>query len=353
MRFEYLLGRAQSRAELKHFSRDELYELGRLYRRLAADLARAQTIGEDKDIQAYLNGLLSQAYKVIYQGDRQPGSSILRFVTRKFPQAFRRNFGVILIAILVFLVPAIWAYFAYLVDPAWSELAMHPFVRQIYENDLQKGPNQLAAAIREDDMAVASTFIILNNAGVSALAFAGGILFGVGTIYLLIQNGLLLGTIAGIFIQKGPEFSLYFFSGILPHGVLELPAICIAGGGGLLLGKALLIPGELRRIDALKKNGREALNLVLGVMLMLVAAGIIEGFITPLKIGGRADVPVLEYAKLSFSAVAFLAMVAYLLFTGRNPGEKPLEFIGDSLAGVRKYSPGGIFRVLKSETQDI
>ena len=353
MRLEYLLGRARTRSGLRRFTRDELYELGRLYRQLASDLAKAQTIGADRDILDYLNGLLAQAYNVIYTGENQPGPGLVRFITHVFPRTFRRNFGPILVAIIVFFTPAIWAFFAYLYDPAWAEVALPNAIRQEYEKDLEKGPSKLAVAIEEEDMAVASTYIIINNIGVSAYAFAAGMLFGFGTIFILFENGLITGAIGGIFADKGATFSLYFFSGILPHGVLELPAICISGGAGLLLGKALLMPGDLRRIDALKKNGITALNLVLGVALILIIAGLFEGFVTPIKIDGKADIPGLMYAKLGFSAIVFLSLVAYLSLSGREPGERPLGYVGDEFAKVGKFSPRGIYRLLKSETQEI
>jgi len=352
MRLEYLLGRARTRSGLRRFTRDELYELGRLYRQLASDLAKAQTIGADRDILDYLNGLLAQAYNVIYTGENQPGPGLVRFITPVFPRAFRRNFGPILIAAVVFFLPAIWAFFAYLNDPAWAEVALPNAMRQAYESDLEEGPSQLAVAIQEEDMPVASTWIILNNLGVTAYAFAAGMLFGVGTLYVLFQNGLILGAVGGIFVDKGALFSLYFFSGILPHGVLEFPAICISGGAGLLLGKALLMPGDLRRIDALKKNGIEALNLMLGVILILIFAGLFEGFVTPIKIDGKADIPALMYAKLAFSAVVFMCLVTYLSIAGRRPGEKPLGFINEEIAKAGKYSPRSIFRLLKSDTQE-
>jgi uncharacterized membrane protein SpoIIM required for sporulation len=352
MRLEYLLGRARTRYGLRRFTRDELYELGRLYRQLASDLAKAQTINADRDILDYLNGLLAQAYNVIYTGENQPGPGLVRFITQIFPRAFRRNFAPILIATAVFFLPAIWAFFAYLNDPAWTEVVLPKTVREAYESDLEKGPSQLAVAIQEADMPVASTYIILNNVTVSAYAFAAGMLFGVGTLFILFQNGLILGAIGGIFVDKGTLFSLYFFSGILPHGVLELPAICIAGGAGLLFGKALLMPGDLKRIDALKKNGIEALNLMLGVIFILIFAGLFEGFITPIKIDGKADIPSLMYAKLAFSAIAFLCLVTYLSLAGRKPGEKPFDFINEEIARAGKYSPRGIFRLLKSDSQE-
>jgi len=343
MRFEHLLRKAQTPLGLRGFNREELY----------ADLAKAQTIGADGDTLLYLNGLLATGHNVVYRGESQPIRSIITFITSGFPKLFRKHFGVIFISILVFFLPAIWAYMAYTTNPAWAEVALPNSVMQFYEEELAEGPSQLAVAIEEKEMAAASTFIILNNIQVSITAFAGGILLGIGTLLALLTNGLMLGGIAAIYVSRGAEFSLYFFSGVLPHGVLELPAICIAGGAGLLLGKAIISPGQLRRIDALKKNGKEAIMLVLGVALTLLVAGLIEGFITPLKINGEANIPILMYFKLAFAVIVLLLFIAYLVLAGRQPGEKPLDFINKGVDRLENFTPRGIYRILTSETQEL
>ena len=147
--------------------------------------------------------------------------------------------------------------------------------------------------------------------------------------------------------------TLYFYSGVLPHGVLELPAICIAGGAGLLLGKAIVAPGQKRRLDALKENGKDAAMLVMGVALILLAAGLTEGFITPIKINGRGDIPVLMYTKLSFSALLFMLFSAYLVLAGRRQDEKPFDFVNEKIENIDNYTPQGIYRILTSETQEV
>ena len=353
MRLEFLLQRSSQPFGLKKFTRDELYELGRLYRKLSSDLAKAKTIEADRDIIEYFNSLLSKVYHVIYRSERQPVSSFTRFVTETFPRCFRRQIVVILISAFVFFVPAIWAYFAYLNDPVWTEVALAPAMRNFYEQRLEEeGPSELAVAIKEGEMGAMSTLIILNNIQVAIYAFSGGVLFGVGTLLILLQNGLALGMIAAIFITKGSEFSLYFYSGVLPHGVLELPAICLAGGAGLLLAKGMFIPGRKRRLDAVKDYGREAITLVLGTVMILVIAGLIEGFITPIKIDGDATVPSLMYAKLGFSSLAFMLLIAYFLLAGRKRGEIPLDDLKEHLKKVKSYSPRGIYRVLTSDNQE-
>jgi uncharacterized membrane protein SpoIIM required for sporulation len=125
----------------------------------------------------------------------------------------------------------------------------------------------------------ASSQIMTNNIKVSFAAVAGGMTGGLLTAYSMLFNGLLIGTIGTLVGQNNLAFPFWAF--VLPHGSLELPAICLAGAGGFLLARALLFPGQYRRKDALKLYGNQAIQLVFGIVPMLVIAGIIEGFFSP------------------------------------------------------------------------
>jgi uncharacterized membrane protein SpoIIM required for sporulation len=155
---------------------------------------------------------------------------------------------------------------------------------------------------------VASSGIMTNNIMVSILAFSTGVLGGIFTLFILFYNGLMLGTIAAAVEQK--KVALGFWAFVAPHGVIELPAIFIAGGAGLLLGYAVINPGDLPRRVALRQAGGEAIKLVMGVAAMLVVAGLIEGFFSP------ALLP--EALKFSLAALLALALAAYLALAGRE-----------------------------------
>jgi uncharacterized membrane protein SpoIIM required for sporulation len=150
---------------------------------------------------------------------------------------------------------------------------------------------------------VLSSKIMTNNISVGFKAFAFGITAGVGTVYVLIFNGFMLGSLAAIF--NNYHYDIQFWALILPHGITELLAIFISGGAGLILADSLFNPGDLKRIDAMKVNGVRAIRLILGVIPMFVIAGIIEGFITPLDIS--------PYIKLVFSA--FTGILLFLYFS--------------------------------------
>jgi len=125
----------------------------------------------------------------------------------------------------------------------------------------------------------AASGIMTNNMSVSFVTFASGITFGLGTVWLLLMNGVLLGVIGGACWFYGMSLSLWSF--VAPHGVLELPAIFIAGGAGLLIARGMLFPGLLPRRDSIARAGAEAVRLVLGTIPILIVAGTIEGFISP------------------------------------------------------------------------
>jgi uncharacterized membrane protein SpoIIM required for sporulation len=155
---------------------------------------------------------------------------------------------------------------------------------------------------------VMATFLMTHNVRVTFMAFAGGILAGVGTALVLLFNGVQLGAVAAVFANYGANLQLWSF--ILPHGVIELTAICIAGGAGLWLGSALLLPGRITRREALVVRGRESVSLIGGTAMMLVVAGTIEGFISP------SDLP--REVKLTLAALFALLLVVYLAFAGRD-----------------------------------
>ena len=144
----------------------------------------------------------------------------------------------------------------------------------------------------------------MNNIRVSFLAFTAGLLLGLGTVAILFYNGLLLGSLTAMFLNW--KLSLSFWALILPHGVIELPCIFIAGGAGLLLGGALLVHRSRSRKEALQERGLVAVRLALGIVPLLAIAAAIEGFITPLTIIG-------PYAKLGFALLAAAALGVYLL----------------------------------------
>jgi uncharacterized membrane protein SpoIIM required for sporulation len=154
---------------------------------------------------------------------------------------------------------------------------------------------------------LASSAIMTNNLTVAFTAFAMGITAGLGTIWMMIVNGLLIGVIGAATWRAGMALQLWSF--VAPHGVLELPAIFIAGGAGLEIARGLLFPGLLSRRDSLARAGGRATQLLLGTIPLLVIAGVIEGFFSP------SGAPVAM--KFVLATVLFLALLSYLFLPGR------------------------------------
>jgi uncharacterized membrane protein SpoIIM required for sporulation len=269
---EQLLDKAAHRG-LSTLSRFELQDLGLLYRQVAADLA---TVREDPSavrVAASLNQLLTRAHHTIYSAERPSGLAPLRFLRRTFPAAVRRHWPHCLAAVVIFLLGSLIGAALVAENPdVTSELLSPEMVRTIERHEMW---THSIVAIKP----LASTQIMTNNMTVAFMTFAAGVTGGIGTAYFLFFNGVLIGVIGLACARAGMSLDLWSF--VAPHGVLELPAIFIAGAAGLRLAQGLLFPGFLPRRESLAFAGREALDLVLGCVPILVIAGLIEAFVSP------------------------------------------------------------------------
>ncbi|MFY9558219.1 MAG: stage II sporulation protein M [Blastocatellia bacterium] len=301
-RLEELTARV-SRLHLKSLSGEEVREFGRLYRRTAADLAIAREEVRDQRLVNYLNHLVARAHGAIYRSESSGFGVFVSFLRYEFPAVFRKTFGYTLAAFVVFMLAAVFAAAVCLLDEGFAD-RIAPQLRQ----SIADHHNWTESVNRANPLA--STSIQANNITVTFYAFAGGVLAGIGTLWVLAQNGLLLGMVLSLcFRYRFWEIPIF----ISAHGVIELTAIFIAGGAGLLIGKALLIPGDSRRMDALVTNGRLAIQLILGCIPMLLIAGLIEGFISP------AHIP----PAYKFSIAALSALVMTLYFLKPDPRNSP------------------------------
>ena len=294
-RLQALLERAE-RTSLQRLRRDELRELGLLYRQSAADLAVMRTDPSAVNQTRWLNQLLVRAHNIIYSGQRASSLGILKFYTRSYPAIFRRNLRLCVAAAAIFAASAIAGALLTLRDPQFELSILGPRMLETIERH-QMWTHSIVAI-----KPLASSAIMTNNLSVAFTTFAAGITGGLGTIYMMLFNGLLIGVIGTACWLAGMSKDLWSF--VAPHGVLELPAIFIAGGAGLRLAQGLLFPGDLPRKAALEQAGGEAVRLLLGVIPMLVLAGIIEAFVSP----GTLSSPL----KFSFAAALFTLLLTYL-----------------------------------------
>jgi uncharacterized membrane protein SpoIIM required for sporulation len=330
-RLEHLLARLDS-SSLRRLHREEVKELGRIYRRTASDLAIARAESRDPRLVNYLNSLVIRAHGRIYRADAEGGRRLKDFFTKGFPRTFRRTWRYTALAFAVFSIFAFVAYLGTARDPEFSEFAgIDPMFRYIINARVHWWERL------SEYSQVGSSFIMVNNIYVMFQAFALGALFGLGTLYAMAFNGALLGAVFALTQQAG--FSFDFASFVVGHGVVELSCIFLAGGAGLLIGSALLLPGDLSRGDALKMRGLEAMRLIAGCVPLLVIAGIIEGFISPAPIS-----PVIKFA---IGISTGVALYAYLLLAGRGKDETEgeeigaRELLGEMMKAGSRISSGG------------
>ena len=280
----------------------ELKELGLLYRQIAADLATVREDPLSRPWAEFLNRLLASAHNLIYMGRPVRRRGILRFYQSDFPRIFRETWRYTALAFMLFLAGAIAGFFTCMLDPAFQRFFLGPEMSDTI--DRREMWTHSVLTIKP----LASSAIMTNNLSVSFTMFAVGIIGGIGTIYLLAMNGVVMGVIGAACWQAGMSLQLWSF--VAPHGVLELPAVFIAGGGGLLLARGLLFPGELPRRDALILYGGQGVRLALGIIPVLVIAGTLEGFFSP------SYLPVA--AKFACSVAVGGLLVLYLTQCGRK-----------------------------------
>jgi uncharacterized membrane protein SpoIIM required for sporulation len=271
-RLAFLLTQSDQQG-VSSLSRSELQEMALLYRQVAADLS---VLRRDETARTYaepVNMLLARAHHIIYSRKKATWLTLFRFLKDEYPAIFQKQLGYVLASLLV---SVAWGILGAALTSARPEFMRH-----------YVGPAKIATMEQhkmwtESIVSVApqeTSHIMTNNLSVSFLTFAGGIVFGVGTFFLLFNNGMMLGVIAAACHQYGMSIALWSF--VVPHGSLELPAIIIAGGAGFRIGKAMLFPGGYRWKESVARGGIEASRLVSGIIPMLVVAGCLEGFFSP------------------------------------------------------------------------
>lgn len=310
-RLEDLL-RLLDHSSLRKLHREEVRELGRIYRRTASDLAIARAESRDPRLINYLNSLVIRAHGRIYRADAQGGRRIRKFFAQDFPRTFRRTLRYSGLAFAIFWIFAFFGFVGTWRDPDFSEFAgISPLMRHAVNAKIHWWEDL------NDASQIGSSQILTNNIQVTFNAFALGALFGVGTLFVMALNGAVIGAIFALVYQTDATFGFDFLSFVVGHGVIEISCIFIAGGAGMMIGYALLAPGDLKRTDALKARGMEAVILVAGCVPILIVAGIIEGFISP--------APINPVIKFSVGIVTGLAMYSYLFLVGRGEEQEEIE----------------------------
>jgi uncharacterized membrane protein SpoIIM required for sporulation len=304
------------RADDIQLSRPEMHELVELYRRTCSDLNRARSYTANPEVLGHLNQLTGRAYRLIYRAGHETPiwGTFVNLILREIPAAFRKQRTSVWLATLAFVGGALFGSLAVLVDPANAE-------RLIPQMFFTESPKERVEKIesgeeRIDHVEKAMLFgasLYTHNIQVAFLAFSLGALTLVLGFVILFYNGVILGAVGTMYVLDG--VSIFFVAWVGPHGALELPSIIFGGAAGLVVGRALLMPGALSRGAALRRVLPSVWRMMLGTMLTLVCAGVIEGSFS------QFSAKTIPYElKIFVAATLFLALMLYL-FLRRVGGE--------------------------------
>ncbi len=264
----------ESRRRPERLGPDGVRELGFRYRETVADLAFARRRFAGDPVVRRLEVLVTEARHLVYDSERRTGA-VAEFVSHGYWRRIRERPVPLLVAVLFLFAPALlagtWAWR----DPG----AASGLVPSQYQRVTEPRPSGTNLGVSVSDEAALASQIFTNNITVTMLAFGGGLLLGLGTVLVLLQNGVLLGAVAGLSIGAGNGRP--FFALVTAHGVLELSCICVSAAAGLRIGWAIVDPGYRRRGDALRDEARAAVEMLIGTAPWLVVAGLVEGFVTP------------------------------------------------------------------------
>ncbi len=292
-----------ARGGLESLKPTELPDFAERYREMAADLARARTYKADPVVQLRLERMVAAGHNALYRVDRRTWRRMATFLALEAPAAVVANRRTVLLAFIAFILPALAGFALLRERPELAPELIPDTMLERIESGAARTEAGLGYLVADaSDRPVIAVSIITNNLRVAVIAFASGIIFGVGSLVALAFNGLSFGAISGAFDNAGMLGYLWTF--VVGHGVLELFAIWVAGAAGFLLGGALIRPGDYSRSDAMVIAGRTAMQLVAASAVMLLVAGLIEGFIS------ASNWPLAARAAVSVASLALL--VGYL-----------------------------------------
>ena len=295
------------------FSIDEILDLPLLYRQAVSSLSMAQSISLDRNMITYLQALCVRAYVYIYGPQTRLKDVFQGFFGRAWPKGVRALWPELVLSLVVSVIGVLvgWLFCAH--DATWYDMFIPPDLSE--GRDVAASVSDLRATLghgilHRHELPSMAAMLMTHNTQVCIGAFAFGAIFGLPTILSLIQNGYVLGAMLWLFYQKGLGFE--FSAWLMIHGTTELTAIVISGACGFHIGRKLMFPGEQTRRQALSDAGQLTGTVMIGVALMLMVAGCLEGI-------GRQTI-LDPLARMATGGVMFALWAAYFLFAGRKAG---------------------------------
>ena len=251
-------------------------ELSRLYLEVTDHLSYAQTFYPGSNTFLYLNNLASRAHQKIYRNKKESKNRFITFFTEEFPREFYRHQKQLLLAFLVFVLFTAAGSFSAASDGAFVRSILgDAYVNMTLENIANDDPMAVYKKMGEMEMFLGIT---INNVRVALMAFVFGIFAGVGTLYIVMQNAIMLGSFQYFFYEKGLLWESV--RTIWIHGTIEISVIIVAACAGLVVGKGILFPGTYSRLTSFVKGVKSGLKIVISTVPFFVLAGFLEGFVT-------------------------------------------------------------------------
>jgi uncharacterized membrane protein SpoIIM required for sporulation len=293
----------------------DLSRFAALFRSLCSDLSRARSLDFPEELIDYLNALAARSHNVFYTAP-PPKPRLAHFFFSVLPRLVRRNASYLVAALILFYGSLVGMVALSHIDDRIMYQFLPPNLlknfEKMYEQGVAGGRNEL------EDLSMTG-FYIKNNIGIAFQCFASGIFFGMGSIVVLITNGLMIGAVVG-FISHTPA-AMNLLSFIIGHGPFELTAICLSGAAGLRLGLGPILTGNRRRIDSLRQAANEAVRLIVGAATLLLAAALIEGFFS----SSFLPIPI----KFAFGGGCISFLVWYFGFCGKTKHFAPKHSSGE------------------------
>jgi uncharacterized membrane protein SpoIIM required for sporulation len=285
----------------------DLAEMPLRYRRICQGLALASDRHYSPELVDRLNQLALRGHQALYRNRRRQSQRMLEFVIADFPRLVRQEWRLVGAAALLFFGPLVGLIAVLQAFPEFVHYLLAP--EQIVNFHAMYDPANPRLGTREADSSLMMFgFYIWNNVRIGFQTFAGGLLAGVGSIWFLGANGIVIGAVAGYLTQIG--YTRTFWSFVAGHSSLELLAIVLAGAAGLRLGLAVIAPGNLSRRAALVAAARPAVRMMYGAALMFFAAAFVEAFWSPLT-----EIPF--HFKITAGVAGWVLLLAYFALAGR------------------------------------
>lgn len=289
----------------------ELAEFPHHYRRLCQHLALAQERGYSSYLVDPLQQLALRGHQQLYRHRSQLAANVLSFLLADFPRLVREQWRFVLIASLLFFGSLVGIALLVYLFPELIYSIVSPQqvaeMQSMYDPDASRLGRVAERASSEDWMMFG--YYVMHNIGIAFQTFAAGLLFGLGSAFFLIFNGLIIGAISGHLTEIG--YGQTFWSFVIGHGAFELSAIALAGAAGLQLGWALIAPGHLTRGESLRLAARKSVQMLCGVMLFLLIAAFIEAY-------WSSTTAIAPWVKYLVGAGLWLLVATYLTFAGRT-----------------------------------